>query len=223
MTTRLQFVTKVRVELDDSSGSPLWSATQLNQFVEDGLNELSLDLPPRKEFTIAAVIGQRDYTIPTATCLVGQAGLISVQFPAGYVIDSGNSDPQMDSTVYSGTTPYYGQRWEFIRRPGDVQVLRFRNALTATGNITVRAYTSYTIPAADSDVLDVGVFDEVALKWQVCYLAYKFLDEKRGKVSGGPVPGRRGSQGEYQRLYLAALAARRRGNGIKSGQVVVNG
>ena len=222
MTTRAQFVTKVRTELDDTSGSPLWSAAQLNQFTEDAINQLSLDIPPQKEFTLAAVVGQRDYTIPTATCLVGPGGLISVQFPAGYVIKQGNTDPQNDVSTYVGSA-FYGQRWEYIERPGDVQVLRFRNALTQTGNITVRAWTSYTQPAADTDVLDVSQTDEICLKWRVCYKAMNWLEEKRGKISGQSVPGFRGSAGEYNRLYLQSIAARRRGGGIKSSQVVVNG
>jgi hypothetical protein len=222
MTTRAQFVTKVRVELDDTSGSPVWAAATLNQLLEDGINQMSLDLPPQKEFTLAAVVGQRDYTIPTATCLIAQAGLISVQFPAGYVVKQGNTDFQL-SESYSSSATAYAQRWEYIERPSDVQILRFRNALTQTGNITVRAWSSYSQPAADSDVLDVSQSDEVLLKWKVCYLAHKWLDEKRGKVSGQSVAGFRGPQGEYNRLYLGALAARRRGGGIKSSQVVVNG
>jgi hypothetical protein len=190
--------------------------------LEAAINQLALDLPPQKEFTLAAVVGQRDYTIPTATCYVGQAGLISVQFPAGYVVKQGSTDPQIGVESYAGTS-YFGQRWEYIERPGDVQVLRFRNALTQTGNITVRAWSVYSQPAADSDVLDVSVLDEICLTWRVCYLAHKWLDEKRGKVSGQSVAGFRGSQGEYNRLYLQALAARRRGGGIRSSEVVLNG
>lgn len=222
MTTRAQIITTIRTELDDGSGSPLWSAAQLNQFLGDAINQFSLDVTPQKEFTIAAVVGQRDYTIPTATCWVGPGGLISVQFPAGYVIKQGDTNAQIDVSSYTGSG-FYGQRWEYIERPNDVQVLRFRNTLTQTGNITVRAWSSYALPAADSDVLEVSQTDEICLKWRVCYLAFKWLEERRGKVSGQSVPGFRGSQGEYARLYRDALAARRRAAGIKSSQVVVNG
>jgi hypothetical protein len=116
MTTRAQFITKVRTELDDTSGSPLWSATLLNQFLENAINQFSQDMPPEKEFTIAAVLNQRDYTIPTATCLIGEGGIISVQFPAGYLIKQGNTDAQVSNSNFSGTVSY-AQRWEYIERP----------------------------------------------------------------------------------------------------------
>lgn len=222
MTTRAQLITKIRTELDDSSGSPLWSAALLNQFLENAINQFSLDFPPHKEFTIAAVIGQRDYTIPIATCLISEGGIISVQFPAGYVIKQGNTDPQVSNTNYSGTVSY-AQRWEYIERPSDVQVLRFRNALTQTGNITVRAYSSYLQPAADTDVLDLSTTDETAIKWLVCSYSARWLEDKRGKMSGTTVPGFRGTSGDFSRMYNQALAARRRAGGIKSGQVVTNG
>jgi hypothetical protein len=222
MTTRAQFITKVRIELDDSSGSPLYSAAQLNQFLENAINQFSQDMPPQKEFTLAAAIGQRDYTIPAATCLIANGEIISVEFPAGYPIKQGTTVPQFDSSTYSGAS-YYAQRWEYIERPGDVQVLRFRNALTATGNITVRAKSSYSQPAVDADVLDLSATDEAAVKWLVCSFAAKWLEDRRGKISGTTVPGFRGASGDFNRLYTQALATRRRATGVKSSQVVTNG
>jgi hypothetical protein len=132
--------------------------------------------------------------------------------------------------VYGGGNPLaaggfqpFEQRWEFIREAGDHNTLRFRYGLAQTGDIMVRAFTTYTLPTADSSVLDLNALDEAALKWEVCARAVGWLEEGRAKRQGGGRPGRQESSGYYRHLYAGAVQARKQLKGIGSSQVVVNG
>lgn len=227
MTTRLGFLTGIRTELQDPGPTNfVWSDAVLQSYLNDGLYQLAIDLAPVKEVSLAAVVGQRDYIIAPGTLALGPGGISNVQFPPGYVIPEGPTGPQYVGASYlaSSTFQAFDQCWELISGAGDVNTLRFRYGLTQAqaGNIVVRAFTTYTLPTTDGSVLDLNVFDEVALKWVVCARAMAWLEEVRGKRAGGNVPGNRGPSGYYKRLYDAAIAARKRAKGIISSQVVVD-
>jgi hypothetical protein len=207
----------------------VWSDAVLQGYLNDGLYQLAIDLAPVKEISIAAVVGQRDYVIAPGTLALGPGGIIGVQFPVGYVIPEGNTGPQYEGASYSGSSNFqaFDQCWELLPGAGDVNTLRFRYGLAQTGNIVVRAFTTYTLPTGDASVLDVNAFDEVALKWAVCGRAMAWLEEVRGKRQGGAVAGNRGTQwvpgSYYRRLYEAAIVARKRAKGVVSSKVVVDG
>ncbi len=219
MTTRAQFVAAVRQELQDAGPSYLWADGLLQGYVNDGLNALSLDLPPTKEFTLAAVAGQRDYVIGLATCVISPRGVRWVQFPAGKIVLQGDTSQQSDGFFLSGSGQPFEQCYELIEGLGDTQTLRFRYGLTQSGTILVRAYTTYALPVADSSNLDLSVSDEIVLRWAVCRMATLWLEQNRAKGAGTP-PGRR-SSAEYERLYQMALTSRRAALGIKSSVVTV--
>jgi hypothetical protein len=226
MTTRAGFLSGVRTELQDPGPvNYVWPDGLLQAFLNDGLNQLTLDLAPVKEGTLAAVVGQRDYVISTGTLALGPGGLIEVQFPVGVVVPEGPTGPQYVGATYLAASNFqaFEQCWELIAGAGDVNTLRFRYGLEQTTNIVIRAYTTYTLPASDSAVLDVNVSDEVALKWAVCTRAMAWLEETRGKRQGGNVPGNRGASGYYKRLYDGAIQARKRARGVVSSKVVADG
>lgn len=226
MTTRVDFLSGIRLELQDPGPTNyVWSDALLQAFLRDGLNQLSLDLPPTKEISLAAAIGQRDYTIAPGTLALGAGGILEVQFPVGIVVPRGATGPQFVGATALASTNFqaFEQRWELLAGAGDSNVLRFRYALTQTGSITVKALTVYTVPASDAAALDVNVQDEVALKWAVCVRAMNWLEETRGKRQGGTVPGFRGASGYYKRMYEAAISGRKKARGILSGKVVVDG
>jgi hypothetical protein len=221
MTTRIQFLSGVRAELQDAGPvNYVWSDSLLQAFLNEGLNRLSLDLPPVAEITLAAVMGQRDYVLGPEI-----GWLIAVEFPAGCGIAPGNTGPQYGgvSPLAAGDYQPFEQRWELINGLGDLHTLRFRYGLTQTGDIVVRALTTYSLPAADSSVLDLKAFDEAALKWAVCARAVGWLEEARAKRQGGSGPGSRESSDYYRHLYAGAVQARKQLKGIGSSQVVVDG
>jgi hypothetical protein len=226
MTTRADFLSGVRLELQDPGpANYVWSDALLQAFLRDGLNRLSLDLPPLKEITLAAVPGQRDYPVLPGTLALGAGGLEEVQFPAGVVVPPGATGPQYGGATYlvSSNFQAFEQRWELITGAGDSNILRFRYALTQTGNIVIRAFTVYTMPASDAAALDVNGQDEVALKWAVCRQALGWLEENRGKRQGGSLAEGLRVSGYFQQLYEAAISGRKRARGISSGKVVVDG
>jgi hypothetical protein len=226
MTTLGSFRAAVRVELQDPGPTFVWSDAQLNGYVNDGLNQLSIDLPPLKLKTLAAVVNQRDYILSFATDPVGPRGIHSVEYPVGFVKPQGDTSNQYYGAMGASGSTYqnaYDQCWELIEQAGDSQILRFRYNLTDTQNMLIKYWSIYTLPTGDASVLDVSVFDEVALKWFSCWRALAWLDEVRGKRSGQSVAGNRGSQGYYQRLYNGAIQARKTAAGVKTGRLVVEG
>ena len=226
MTTRAQFRQAVRDELADPGPVYVWADSLLNGFINEAIGQLSVDWPLIRFWSTAGVVGQRDYTIP-ATQPVGPRGIHSVEYPAGFLLAQGDTSAQYEGVVNSNPPQQtYDQRWEFIRQAGDSQELRFRYNLADTQPIQVQFYGIYTTLAADTDVLDVGGFDEEALKWATCYRAMAWLDEMRGKrggQTGYSVAGNRGGQGYYQQLYNQAIAARKTAKGIGVSRLVVEG
>jgi hypothetical protein len=202
----------------------VWSDSLLQALLNEGLDRLSLDLPPVAEITLAAVVGQRDYVIAPGTLSLGPGGVSNVQFPAGYVIPQGPTGPQYVGSTYlaSSTFQAFNQCWELISGAGDVNTLRFRYGLTQVGSIVVRAFTTYTLPTGDSSVLDLNIFDEATLKWAVCAGAMGWLEQARAKRQGGSGPGNRESSDYYRHLYAGAVQARKRARGIISSQVVID-
>ncbi|HEX2909382.1 MAG TPA: hypothetical protein VH186_01145 [Chloroflexia bacterium] len=227
MTLRGDFLSKVRTELGDTDATaPVWSADLLAQFLEDGLFQLGIDLPPLKEYSLPAVVGQRDYVLDPAELVVGPGGVLKVEVD-GVEVSPGESYSLYPTSLFCYSGLPFDNRWEFFRlggQPSGQQMLRFRYALSRAGTITVRAYSVYSLPASDGEAFsDLTAADEQLLKWLVCWRAYAWLDEQKGKRSGQSVAGSRGSQGYYQRLYNTALASRQRAEGVKSYKVVLNG
>lgn len=226
MTTRAEFLSGVRLELQDPGpANYVWSDVLIQAFLKDSLGQLSLDLPPIKEITLAAVAGQRDYPILPGTLALGAGGVLEVQFPAGVVVPRGATGPQYVGATYLASTDFqaFDQRWDLLAGAGDSNVLRFRYAPTQTGNILIKAFSVYTVPSSDASVLDVNVQDETALKWAVCARALGWLEETRGKRQGGNVPGFSGASGYYESLYDGAILGRKRARGVLSSKVVVDG
>ncbi len=240
MTTRLQFLAGVRAELGDNGPNFVWPDSLLQSFLSDALNQLSIDWAPVRELSLVAVNNQRDYALDPVANPVGPAGVISVQYPAGFVVWPGDSSAQyvqMFPTITNGSTwQPFDQRWEYIAGVGTVaQLLRFRYPLVVVqpATVIVRYWSVYTPPVSDSALLDVAISDEVALKWASCARAMEWLDEQRGKRSAqaaGPVnaaqavvAGARRTQSYYQRLYNSAIIARNRAYGVQSSKVVLDG
>lgn len=226
MTTRADFLSGVRLELQDPGpASYVWPDALLQAFLKDGLARLSLDLPPLKEVTLAAVVGQRDYPLDPGTLALGAGGIVEVQFPAGVVVAEGKTGPQYSGAAYlaGGDFQAFEQRWELLAGAGESNILRFRYPLAQAGAIVVRAFTVYTVPASDAAELDVNGRDEAALKWAVCARALGWLEETRGKRQGNRVEAARSPGGYYAALYEATIGARRKAGGVSSGKVVVDG
>ncbi len=226
MTTRADFLSGVRLELQDTGpASYVWSDALLQAFLKDGLTRLSLDLPPIREITLAAVVGQRDYPILPGTLALGAGGLVEAQFPAGLVVPRGATGPQYGGGTYPASSDFqaFEQRWELLAGAGDSNILRFRYALAQPGDIVVKAFSVYTLPASDTASFDVNARDEGALRWAVCWRAAGWLEETRGKCQGGRLEEGQSLSGYFRLLYDEAILRRKKAGGIISGKVVLDG
>ena len=226
MTTRAEFLSGVRLELQDPGpANYVWPDALLQAFLKDSLNVLSLDLPPIKEITLAAAAGQRDYPLSPGTLVLGAGGIVEVQFPAGVVVPRGDTGPQYAGAAYlvSSNFQAFDQCWDLPAGAGDSSVLRFRYGPAQAGSILVRAFSVYTLPSSDAAALDVNGPDETALKWAVCARALGWLEETQGKRQGGRLAEGPRLSGYFEALYGAAILSRKRARGVLSSKVVVDG
>jgi hypothetical protein len=58
MTTRADIRTRIRSELNDSGGTPMWSSSLLDSFLVDALRAWSLDVPREVSWAPTTVAGQ---------------------------------------------------------------------------------------------------------------------------------------------------------------------
>ncbi len=223
MTLRTDIASRVRTELNDTSGSPVWTTAQLNQWLADGLYRLALDIPPYKNLAITLVNGTRDYNLPVNG--VSPKGVRSVEYPPGYKIPPGDTSDYTDLTVFNSTTTgqAYKQAWELVWTSPAQGVLRFRYAPTlvagyATANVWY--YGLYLIPPDDLTNLDLNLYDESLLVFYVCERALTWLAEQKNKRG---TPGANPSGSYYKNLYAEFMMARKRERGIYFGMVNLNG
>jgi hypothetical protein len=187
MTTRLELVERIRLELGDGMGpNYVWSDALLAEYVREALREWSLVRPARRQVSMLGAIGQRDFVLNAE---VVPNGVVSVEWPLGVLLAKGATQAQAPRwgwdvvTASTGSFWFYEQAYELVEN-GTQALVRLRYPLTAAGTnepivITYLAY--YAAPQQDSDVLEVASADETALVWFVCGRAYRWLDEQRAK------------------------------------------
>ncbi|NWJ95063.1 MAG: hypothetical protein HXX20_04705 [Chloroflexi bacterium] len=238
MSTRVDLRTRLRAELNDVvvSGSSLWSDTLLNGWLDEALNQLSVDFPPLVRIILEAVPGQREYSL---AAYLAQAPLLpgtvrSVESPAGQKLPRGEVCDRLVGPDEHVGTPYgtdthpriYRNCWELEPWAVTNPVLVFRYPPVAIGGRTDQAIVlwvmgAYTSPLPlDSTVLDVAAYDEILLVYYVCGRAVAWLAEQRGKRGdAGAGRNRTDNAGYYERMYQDGIKLRKRLRGIKVGEV----
>ena len=241
MTTRSDLRARIRVELNDPlvSGSSVWPDTLLNGWLDEALNQLSVDFPPLVRLVLVAVAGQREYSL---AAYLTQAPLLpgtvrSVECPAGQRLPRGEVRDRLVGPDAAVGTPYgtdthsqiYRNCWELEPWLVTNPVLVFRYPPVAVGgrsdqSIVLWVAGAYLSPLPlDSTVLDVAAYDEILLVYYVCGRAVSWLALQRGK-RGDAVAGRNRTDNAvyYERMYESGIKLRKQAKGIKSGVLQSN-
>src|SRR5690349_11462559 len=78
MTTRAELRARIRSELNDAGGTPLWSDAALNQWLDEAIREYGEQLPREVSLSLTSVGGQAEYALPSDTDRV-----LRVEHPGG--------------------------------------------------------------------------------------------------------------------------------------------
>ncbi len=172
MTTLGQMRAKVRSELGDSVVPYAWSDGQLNEWLNQGLGDLAVYVPPERSFLQSTVAGTKDYALPLAAQLVAEVRL------GGRTLD-----PARWRVAFNGTT----QTLKLLDDPG-----------VGSSNLQVFYLGFYASLVSDSDVLDLEGAVEPGLVSFVCWKACVWLGGQREKRGVGPGT----AAAEYRAVYL---------------------
>jgi hypothetical protein len=219
VTTRSGLRTLVRLELNDSGGTALWSDGLINEWLAEAIRDFSRKLPKAATETIVAVADQADYTL-AARCL----RVARVEHPEGFfrIPDPLSAGDYMDPWQWSTGTPRAVAEQLSYEVWGEygALTLTLRPAPTAASeSIVVREWQLYAEPSADGDTLATPTIDDHLLLLYVCGRALRWigLDEaKRQRFErqrgANPVALERDYFGEYNRQIgeRAKCAAPRR-------------
>jgi|GEM_PF-6316299 len=172
MTTLGQIRGKVRAELGDSAVPYAWGDSQLNEWLNQGLLDLAVYVPPERSVLLSTTAGLKDYVVAVATQVVTEVRL------GGQVVD-----PARWRVAWNGTT----QTLKLLDDPG-----------AGSSNLQVFYLGFYAALVSDTDVLDLEVVVEPALVSFVGWKGCVWLGAQREKR--GVLPGTAAS--EYRALYL---------------------
>jgi hypothetical protein len=212
----------------------VWSDGLLNQWVNEAIEQLALDLPKPVEITMAALPGVKEYSLSDYVSLatLEPGSIDSVECPHGKRWPRGDVRQFIEGiddnpTALYGTdkhTQIYANCWDIQVLANTNPVLVFRYAPVPAGGpsnqqIVLWARGFYSQPPSDSYSLDIMQNDDLLLVWWVCGRAISWLAEQRGKRGDQAGAKGRTNASYYERLYSGALKARRRGRGIQSGTV----
>lgn len=231
MTTRLDFMNRIRNELGDTNTPPLWSDSLLQAYLGEALQEWSAIRPVRRQVTLTGTAGQRDFNLGVS---VVPNGVISVEWPAGVLVPAGATQAQSPRSVWDisaafSTIWFYDQSYELIENGTTGPTLRLRYPLTpenASQPLVVTYLGYYAAVQQDSDALEIVAEDETALLWFVCGRAFRWLDEQRAKRGvfaaaasngAGASNGKNGiAANDYEQRYSNLVAARTATRGLRS-------
>lgn len=204
MATRAQMRADVRTELGDTVAAYVWSDALLNEYIEEGIRELTYLVPLGGSASVAVAANQRGYVLP------GVYLVERVECPRGTFV----ARDQGGVPDYTGAADLpdsgYEQAWAY--RVQD-RTLIFRNPPPAGETIMV-TYQALRVPVSD-DVTAQPVSDE-DLPLVVLYACVAAWEERRVEDSkrGQRTPG---LGNPYRGRFERALARRRRQ--LRSGRL----
>ncbi len=229
MTTRLEIKGRVRNELNDLGPNFVWADYLVYQWLDEALDQLSLDLPTRQQITIPLAGAQRNYQLSTilGAAPVGPGGVVSLEFPPGNLMPRGNALQTNNGLVSESGAQPFANCWDVIELPGGagyggLEILfRYPPWTAANQYAYLLIETIYTHPTADVTLLTVANFDEPLLVWYICERALSWLAEQRGKRGAGS--GRSAGPGYYSQRYELGVRARKKARGIRFREVQITG
>jgi hypothetical protein len=222
----------VRNELGDTGITPVWSDTLLNQWLEEGLNQLAADLPKMPQVTLTALPGVKEYSLADFVSLVPwrEGAVQSVECPAGRKLPRGEVRERIAGLDDNPTALYgsdnhpriYENCWEIQLLASTNPALVFRYPPVpvdgpSNQQIVIWAYGNYSGPIPnDSYALDILDFDAQLLVWYVAGRAVSWLAEQRGKRGDMSSARSRPQATYYERLYQNGIKLHQRRRGIRS-------
>jgi hypothetical protein len=243
MSTRADLRARIRAELNDTSvTTPLYSDALLNGWLNDGLGQLSLDLPQLVNNSALVQPGARVIALNSFSIAAFGGGIRTLEFPAGRPIPRGDTSYRTeDSTAAGWPSPtgvenyrqIYPQCWDFQNIPypdglGGTPItpcLVFRYALLdpafsgAFQYANIWYWSNYLPLTDDITPATVLVYDEPLLTYYVAGRAISWLAEQRGKRGDSGSVANRSNATYYERLYLNGLKIRKQAKGVQSNVV----
>lgn len=219
MTTRLDLRTRVRVELNDAGGVPLWSDGALNQWLEEAIRDYGEELPKEVSLDVSSVADQASYALPgdfdRAVLVEHPVGVFRVATrPAGKDIAAMGSVPSLCLTGAGSRT---FDVWAGL--------LVLDPAPEASGEaIRLRYLATYAAPTSDGATLSTPARDDALLVWLVAGRALRWLgtdESKRQRFERQRGVSAQDAASQYERDVRAAYAQRRRR--IQSRRLAVRG
>jgi len=204
VTTRLELRARVRAELNDAGGTPLWSDAALNQWLDEAIREYGEHLPREASVSLTSVAGQAEYALP------GDLDrMLRVEHPAGtfrVAARPAGGDVLAVGAIDQSSLGGAYEAW------ADQLVLY--PAPRASGEaIRLRYLATYATPTSDGAALATPSRDDAMLMWSVCSRALRWIDtdeSKRQRFERERGASAHQAANEYQREVRAAFAQRLR-------------
>jgi len=210
MTARAELRTKVRTELNDGGGTPLWTDAALNQWIDEAIRDYAEELPREVSASITTVAAQADYALPSDFDRV-----LLVEHPTGVfrtaLRKAGGDVPFSTDPTLAPTAVGARPVWAYDVWGGQ---LSLDPAPTAGGEtIKLRYLATYALPTADGSVLATPTRDDPLLIWLVCDRALSWLgtdESKRQRFERQRGVSAQEAAGGYERQLRDAYAQRHR-------------
>ena len=168
MTTRAQLRTSIRLELNDTGGSPLWSDSLLNEWINQAIAAYSRELPEEASATLTAVAAQATYALPAGTQRVLRVEqpkeVIRVRTSASRTLPYPAGGALVDYQNGVKTAAVWGYRvfgGNLILDPAP-------GAAGADEDVRLEYQRTYAEPSADGDTIATPTEDNQVL---ICFVA----------------------------------------------------
>lgn len=211
MTTRAQLRTSIRLELNDSGGTPLWSDSLLNEWINQAIRAYSRELPEEATATITAVADQASYALPARTQRV-----LRVEQPADVVrvrISASRTSPGdlIDLVDFQTGTKSAGA-WGYRVFASNLLLDPVPTSTGLDQDIQLEYLRSYAEPTADGDTLATPSSDDEVLICLAAALALTWVGSDEAKRlrygdARGPSPAALAT--DYRHRAEAVLALKR--------------
>ena len=204
MTTRLELRARVRAELNDAGGTPLWTDALLNQWLDEAIREYGENFPREASASLTSVAGQTEYVLPSDVDRV-----LRVEHPQGVfrvAARAAGGDVLAVETIELAPAIGTFDAWagQLVLQP----------APDVSGEaIRVRYLATYATPTSDVATLATPARDDAVLMWSVCGRALRWIDtdeSKRQRFERERGASAHQAANEYQREVRAAFDRRAR-------------
>jgi hypothetical protein len=212
--TRLNLRDRIRRELVDTSGTPLWPDTQLNDVLADAFGDYSQYFPNPLTAASTSTLNQTTIALASpaeAISAVVVDGVTVAQVATAAELYEPAFRNQVSQTIVQPVTPFgaaatHGQAWALLGNS-----VTFRYSLGAAGRaLQVFYQTAHSLPADDVTNITIPDADvELVILYSCDRLIRSAASDavKRG-APGAWVEGKGGTTG-YGDRYLTALRNRR--------------